>query len=194
MLRIGSFLCFLFLFWVCSSVQFQAELRTVFGVRVAPQATGQMITLVAFFSDGVMQSNRKILSQTEFIHFASGDWPSKYNRNRINLFELNEVAGGIYIDSITGEKVPFCFALDDLWKLRYSRNPFQGQEELGWSQDEFLPSQQQQIYLKKNYGMEHISTHFFIDTNFWKLLHDVGDLEWIENYKSIPSDYDMDEE
>lgn len=168
------------------SVQFRSELRTVFGVRVAPQATGQMITLVAFFSDGTMQSHRKILSVKEFIHYASGDWPSKYNRNRIDLFKLNEVAGGVYIDSVTQEKVPFCFALDDLWKLRYSHSPYKGENEEGWSQDKFLPSPQQQVYLYKNYGMEHINTKFFIDTNFWKLLRDVGDLEWIENYRNLP--------
>jgi hypothetical protein len=168
------------------SVQFKAELRTMFGIRVAPQATGEMLTIVAFFSDGLMQSNRKILSRTEFIQFASGNWPSKYNRNRINLFELNDVAGGIYVDSVTNEKIPFCFALDDLWKLRYRHSPFKGESEEGWSQDDFLPSPQQQIYLHKNYGMEHINTRFFVDTNFWKILHDVGDLDWIDNYRNLP--------
>ncbi len=168
------------------SIQFKAELRTVFGVKVAQQANGQMITLVAFFSDGKMQSHRKILSVKEFIHYASGDWPSIYNRNRIDLFKLNEVAGGIYIDSITQEKVSFCFALDDLWKLRYNYSPFKGGQEEGWSQDKFIPSSQQQIYLNKNYGLNYINTSFFTDTNFWKILRDVGDLEWIEAYKNLP--------
>lgn len=168
------------------SVQFRSELRTVFGVRVAYQATGQMVTLVAFFSDGKMQSHRKILSVKEFIHYASGDWPNIYNRNRIDLFQLNDVAGGIYVDSVTQEKIPYCFALDNLWKLRYSHNPFKGQSEEGWSQDKALPSAQQQIFLHKNYGMEHINTKFFIDTNFWKLLRDVEDPEWIEMYKNLP--------
>lgn len=168
------------------SVQFRAELRTVFGVKVAYQATGQMITLVAFFSDGEMQSHRKILSAKEFIHYASGDWPSIYNRNRIDLFQLNEVEGGIYTDSITGEKVPYCFALDDLWKLRYSHSPFKGGHEEGWSQDQFSPSSQQQVFLQKNYGMDHINTKFFIDTNFWKILRDVSDPDWIEMYRNLP--------
>lgn len=168
------------------SVQFRSELRTVFGVRVAYQATGQMITMVAFFSDGKMQSHRKILSIKEFIHYASGDWPNIYNRNRIDLFQLNDVAGGIYVDSVTQEKIPYCFSLDNLWKLRYSHSPFKGQSEEGWSQDKFLPSSQQQIFLHENYGMEHINTKFFIDTNFWKLLRDVQDPEWIEMYKNLP--------
>lgn len=175
--------CTAFLFL---SVQFRSELRTVFGIRVAYQATGQMVTLVAFFSDGKMQSHRKILSVKEFIHYASGDWPNIYNRNRIDLFQLNDVAGGIYIDSVTQEKVPYCFALDNLWKLRYSHSPFKGQSEEGWSQDKFLPSPQQQKFLHTNYGMEHINTKFFIDTNFWKLLRDVEDPEWIEMYKNLP--------
>lgn len=168
------------------SVQFRSELRTVFGVRVAYQSTGQMITLVAFFSDGNMQSHRKILSLKEFIHYASGDWPSIYNRNRMDLFELNGVTGGVFKDSITFEKIPYCFAIDSLWKLRFSHYPFQGNTEAGWSQDRFLPSPQQQKFLYRHYGMDHIDTKFFTDTSFWKLLRDVTDREWIEMYKNIP--------
>jgi hypothetical protein len=168
------------------SVQFRSEIRTVFGVRVAYQSTGQMITLVAFFSDGKMQSHRKILTLKEFIHYASGDWPSIYNRNRIDLFKLNDVPGGVYQDSITLQKIPYCFAIDSLWKLRFDRYPFQGNGEMGWSQEQFLPSSQQQKFLYKHYDMDHIDTKFFIDTNFWKLLRDVCDPEWVEQYKNLP--------
>lgn len=167
------------------SVQFRAELRTVFGVRIAYQSTGQMVTLMACFTDGKMLTNRKILSTKEFIHYASGDWPSIYNRNRVDLFKLNEVAGGIYIDSITGEKIPFCFALEDLWKLRYSHSPLKGGKDEGWSQDDYMPSKQQQVFLKQEYGLENINTYFIIDTSFWKILRDVGDLDWIDKYQNL---------
>lgn len=170
------------------SVQFKAELRTVFGVRVSYQATGQMITLVAFFSDGKMQSNRRILSVKEFIHYASGDWPSIYNRNRMNLFDLNGVTGGIYRDSITNEKFPYCFALDSLWKLRFNYHPFEGMNSRGWSQDQFTPSEGQRKFLYQQYDMDHLDTKFFIDTNFWKLLRDVTDPEWIATYRSVTNE------
>ncbi|HLU87476.1 MAG TPA: hypothetical protein VKZ44_06945 [Taishania sp.] len=170
------------------SVQFRSEIRTVFGVRVAYQSTGQMITLVAFFSDGVMQSHRKILSFKEFVHYASGDWPSIYNRNRIDLFKLNDVPGGVFQDSITRQKIPFCSPIDSLWKLRFDRYPFHGSSEFGWSRGQFLPSSEQQKYLYKEYGMDHIDTKFFIDTNFWKLLRDVSNPEWIEYYRNLPPD------
>lgn len=182
-MRLIGIICLASLFL---SVQFKAELRTVFGVRVAYQATGQMLTLVAFFSDGKMQSNRKILSTKEFIHFASGDWPSIYNRNRMNLFDLNGVTGGVYQDSITKEKIPYCFALDSLWKLRYNYHPFNGIGSVGWSQDQFTPSLAQQKLLYKEFDMNHMDTKFFIDTNFWKLLRSVTDEEWIEKYKNVP--------
>lgn len=168
------------------SVQFKAELRTMFGVRVAYQATGEMVTLVAFFSDGTMQSNRKFLSREQFIQYASGNWPSIYNRNRVDLFKLNEVEGGVFHDSISGKKIPYCFALDELWKLRYKNDPFKGSNAQGWSQEMFTPSKGQQLYLQKNYGMENINVKFIIDTNFWKLLRDVQDSAWIENYMNIP--------
>lgn len=181
--RTGCIVLSAFLFL---SVQFKAELRTVFGVRVAYQSTGQMLTIVAFFSDGTMQSHRKTLSFKEFAHYASGDWPSIYNRNRIDLFELNGVLGGIFQDSITHEKLPYCFAMDSLWKLRFSYHPFNKGNDKGWSQDQFLPSPQQQKYLYNQYGMNHIDTQFFIDTSFWKLLRDVTNPEWVETYKNIP--------
>lgn len=181
--RTGFIILSAFLFL---SVQFKAELRTVFGVRVAYQSTGQMLTIVAFFSDGKMQSHRKTLSFKEFVHYASGDWPSIYNRNRMDLFELNGVLGGILQDSITHEKLPYCFAMDSLWKLRFSYHPFNRGNDLGWSQDQFLPSPQQQKYLYNHYGMNHIDTQFFIDTSFWKLLRDVTNPEWIDTYKNIP--------
>ncbi|MCO5260540.1 MAG: hypothetical protein M9916_10385 [Crocinitomicaceae bacterium] len=168
------------------SVQFKNELRSVFGVRVSYQANGQMIMFIAYYTDDVMETNRKILSFDEFVHYASGDWPSIYNRNRMNLFELNDVQGGIYRDSITRKATPFCFAVDSLWKLRFSHYPFRGNNEMGWSQDQFLPSLSQQKYLYKQYGMTHIDTKFFVDTSFWKLLRDVTNQEWVENYKNIP--------
>lgn len=168
------------------SVQFRNELRSVFGVRVSYQANGQMLTFIAYFTDDVTESHRKILSFDEFVHFASGDWPSIYNRNRMNLFDLNSVTGGVYQDSITFKKTSYCFAIDSLWKLRFSHYPFLGNNDTGWSQSEFLPSLPQQKYLYDEYGMTHIDTRYFVDTSFWKLLRDVTDKEWIERYKNIP--------
>lgn len=167
------------------SVQFRSELRSVFGVRVSYQANGQMVTFIAYYTDGVMETNRKFLTFNEFVHYASGEWPSIYNRNRMNLFELNGVQGGIFRDSITRKETPYCFSVDSLWKLRFRNYPFKGSMEEGWSQDEFLPSPAQQKFLYKNYGMAHIDTKFFVDTNFWNLLQDVTNEEWIAMYRNL---------
>lgn len=183
MLRIFALII---VFYVTSSIQLRGESRTVFGVRISYQSTGAMITLAVFFDNGQILSNKKILSLKEFAHFASGDWPSIYNRNRINLFDLNNVVGGVYEDSITQDKIPYCFSLDSLWKIRYRMYPFQGKNELGWSQDAYNPSLNQKKYLYERYGVEQIDTKFFLDTSFWKLLRDVRDPQWIATYKSIP--------
>lgn len=178
-------LTFASIFFVVSSVQMRPESRTVFGARISYQSTGTMVTIAVFFDNGQVLSHKKILSLKEFAHFASGDWPSIYNRNRINLFELNNVSGGVYEDSITHQKTPYCFALDSLWKIRYHMYPFQGRNEMGWSQDAYNPSLPQKKYLYDRYGVEQIDTKFFLDTSFWKLLRDVRDPQWISTYKAV---------
>ncbi len=168
-----------------SSIQFKPMNRTVFGVRISYSATGSMYTLAVFIHDGQFLTKKKILSNKDFAFFASGEWPSIYNPNRENLFDQNDVLGGVYQDSITLDKLPYCFALDSLWKVRFRTYPFQGKNENGWSQDAYFPSLRQKKYLYDRYGIEQIDTKFFLDTSFWKLLRDVRDPLWISTYRSI---------
>lgn len=170
---------------ICSSIQFKPVNRTVFGVRIAYSSTGSIYTLAVFIHDGRFLTNKKILSNRDFSFFASGEWPSMYNPTRENLFDVNNVYGGVYQDSITQEKIPYCFALDSLWKVRFRMYPFQGRNEYGWSQDAYFPSLRQKKYLFDRYGVEQIDTKFFLDTSFWKLLRDVRDPLWISTYKNI---------
>ena len=46
-----------------------------------------------------MKNETIIALYKEFCHVASGDWPSIYNPQRENLFEQEEVVGGIFKDS-----------------------------------------------------------------------------------------------
>ena len=144
-----------------------------------------MYTIIVYFDNGVTRSNVKYLSLKEFAHFASGNWPSIYNRNRINLFEINNVEGGIFYDSTTLITTPYCTALDSLWKIRYRTYPFAGKSDLGWSKDDICPSLTQKKYLFERYGNPHIDSKYFLDTSFWKLLRDVRDTNWISHYKSL---------
>lgn len=176
---------FMALFFVISSVKLTGEKRTLFGVRVAYQSTGDMITLVVFKKEGELFLNKKILTSREFSFFASGEWPSIYNPSRLNFFEENNVLGGVILDSISQQKLPYCFALDSLWKLRYKLYPFQGKSEYGWSQEAYSPSLRQKKHLYERYNVDQIDGKFFLDTSFWKLLRDVRDETWISTYKTV---------
>lgn len=176
---------FALIFIVCSSIQQQNLIRTVFGVKVSYQSTGSMVTIVAYLHNGRSLAHQKILSLRDFAFYASGEWPSIYNPNRINFFEENNVPGGVYTDSITQEKIPYCFALDSLWKIRFRMYPFQGKNDKGWSQDAYFPSLKQKKYLFDRYGVDQIDIKYILDTSFWKLLRDVRDPTWISTYKSI---------
>lgn len=168
-----------------SSLLFQSNPRTVFGAKISYQSNGSMVNLVAYIHNGRYLTNKKILSKRDFCFFASGEWPSIYNPERINYFEENNVLGGIYVDSITNEKIPYCFALDSLWKVRFRQYPFRGLNEFGWSQSAYRPSLPQEKYLYERYGIEQIDTHFFLDTSFWKLLRDVMNPIWVGEYKRV---------
>ncbi len=176
---------FAFLFYLFSSVHPKNEIRAVFGVQIAYQSTGQLINLVVYIHNGRTLSHQKVLTLREFAFFASGEWPSIYNPNRINYFEKENVPGGIFEDSITHQKIPYCFALDSLWKLRFRSYPFKGGFGEGWSQDAYFPSLTQKKYLFERYGVEQIDTKYFLDTSFWMLLRDVRDPGWISTYRNI---------
>ena len=168
-----------------TSVHFNVATKTVFAVRVAPQATGEMITILAFFNNGHTNSYKKVLTLKEFCFFASGTWPSIYNRNRINLFELNGVDGGVLIDEFSRKPTyPYCPAIDSLWKLRYDQYPYLGDARGdGWSHDKWVPGERQMNFITSQYGVGAMDTQYFADTSFWKILRDVVDTTWIENYR-----------
>jgi len=173
------------IFFICSSIQQQNLIRTVFGVKISYQANGSLVTLVAYLHNGRTLTHEKILSVRDFAFYASGEWPSIYNPNRTNFFEENNVPGGVYTDSITRTKTPYCFALDSLWKIRFRMYPFQGKVDKGWSQEAYFPSTNQKKYLYERYGVDQLDLKYFVDTSFWKLLRDVHDPAWIATYKNI---------
>ncbi len=170
---------------VASSVVPIRELKPVFGVQIRHLQTTKMHSFVAFIDNGLELTYKKILTDDDFVKYASGHWPNIYNPKRINLFEENGVGCGMFQDSLMLKAVPYCFPVDSLWKIRYSEYPFQGGSEKGWSNDFTKPSLRQAQYLEENYLVKDVNRDYFLDTNLWKILRDVRDPEWIENYKSI---------
>jgi hypothetical protein len=56
---------------------------------------------------------------------------------------------------------------------------------MGWSNKLHKPAPKQEVFLYNNYNIKQIDADFFLDTNFWKLMNDVIDPVWINNYKSL---------
>ncbi|MEY4604779.1 MAG: hypothetical protein RIT43_2071 [Bacteroidota bacterium] len=176
----------LFCWFICGSIMVSPPApRAVFGVRIAFQANSDLTTFACFIAQGNVLTNKKILTKTEFIQIASGNWPSIYNPNRINYFEERQLNCGMFEDSFEIKPLAVCIPIDSLWKLRFSTYPYRSSGEMGWSSKLYRPSEKQELYLFNNYNVRSIDENFFLDTNFWKLLSDVQDPVWIANYKSL---------
>jgi hypothetical protein len=174
------------LIWILFCSVKQVELaRPVFGVRIAFQANSQYTTYACFLDNGRVLTHKRIVSQDEFIKIVSGYWPSIYNPNKINYFEQRNLDCGVMVDSFSRKATTYGAAFDSLWKIRFSTYPFQSSAEEGWSNKLHKPAPGQEIFLYNNYGIKQIDADFFLDTNFWKLMNDVVDPVWINNYKSL---------
>jgi hypothetical protein len=170
------------------SVQFYETpvAKSFFGVRISTGANSELYSLVGIRLnlDGSVREKRT-LSYDEFIRFASGSWPSLYNKEKINLFEKYDVDGGVVFVDTMNKEVPYCPALDSLWKVRFDRNPFGRVIEDGWSQGKFKPSLKQEVFLLNRYGVKYLDTDYIVDTSFWKLLKDMRSPDWILEYKNV---------
>lgn len=159
--------------------------RGIFGVRVAFQANSAYTTYVCFLDNGRVLTHKRVVSQDEFVKIVSGYWPSIYNPKRINYFQERTLACGVAVDSFSLKTSTYCPSFDSLWKIRFSTYPFRTSAEPGWSNKLHKPAPAQEIFLYNNYNIKQIDADFFLDTNFWKLLNDVVDTSWINNYKSL---------
>lgn len=157
----------------------------VFGVRVSISGNSELTTYVCYLYNGRTLTKPRVLDRDSFIKFVSGHWPSIYNPDRINFFELHEIEAGITIDSITRKESTFCPSMDSLWKIRFTTYPFQNGSGRGWSNKYMRPCPKQELYLLNTYGIEQIDQQYFLDSNFWNLLHDVRDTNWINYYSSL---------
>lgn len=175
----------IFFFFISFSGSHYQEARPVFGVAFGYNQMNEFYHLVAYQQVGSNLINKRILRRDEFIYYFSGFYPSKYNPNRVNYFDKYEIWGGIYVDSLSGEKIPYCPALDSLWKIRYSEYPVGGSRERGWSNSDLNPSGGQIQYLNQRYHVKDIRNEYIIDTSFVQLLRDLTDSLWIDEYKRV---------
>ena len=159
----------------------------VFSLVIISNPTGNdpllSFAIVSFFN-GEMVASQPITRET-FIRMASGDWPSKANPNKEDLFIVNGIETcGRYVDTITRKKVYLCDPLDSLWKVRFSDHPYVF-DDSGWSHGKYRPNAKQMAFLYEEYEVSNITVDYFIGNFMWKLLRDVQDSVWIMNYKSL---------
>jgi len=165
------------------SYRSESERKTVFGVSLAATGMNSDLSFALVSVGGGQGNSYRNIAKDDFIKMVAGAWLCPANPDHIDLFDSMQVIGGIYFDSTTFEKIPYCPALDSLWKLRYNYNPYQPNEN-GWAGEKYKPSAKQATYLHDNYGVYNVLNDFFIDSNCWKILRDVCNPAWIAHYKS----------
>jgi hypothetical protein len=170
---------------ITCSVRPNPSLRGVFASKICVQGNGDLFMLFAFMDNGVTLSHMKILTKDEFVKFASGYWPSIYNPERRNYFKEHQLDCGVVKHPEFHQNISVCVPLDSLWKIRYSMYPFTNNNDKGWSEGVYRPSDKQSMYLLQRYGVHSFETNYFLDEKFWLLLHDIQDTAWVSMYKSL---------
>ena len=174
-----------FCWFISSSFMLVNQPHPAFGLKISFQSTGVLTSYIAYIDNGRTHTHLKILTETEFIKIASGHWPSIYNPTRRNYFAEHNYQCGVLKDSFTLKDYTYCIPLDSLWKLHFQKNPLDITKGNGWSNKPFNPSLSQELFLSTNYGVKHIDSEYFLDSNMWKILGDVQKTEWIEKYKYL---------
>lgn len=168
------------------SITRRYESRAVFGIKTSMQGNGNLVSIYGYLFDGRTYTHKRNFNKDEFIKYASGFWPSVFNPKKENLFLENDISDcDVYVNDTILAQVPYCFSIDSLWKVRWPLYPDGRGKETGWATGGFSPSKKQKEYLYENYGISNIDLDFFIDTNFWKILRDVQNPDWVLNYRSL---------
>jgi hypothetical protein len=158
-----------------------------FGLSLATGVSNQLYSLfVVKVFEGQMVSADPI-SASDFILQAQGLKPSKANLEGRNLFLESKINTCLaFEDTAAVEYLYRCDALADLWKLRFQEYPFlqsQGQHPgAGWAETRQAPSPRQMMLLA-DYGILHL-TGLCRGKDVFRLLHDMGDEDWVRNYRA----------
>lgn len=160
-----------------------------FAVGLFTGAHSQLVTY-AFVTvrDGNLEAVQ-VVSEQQFMYTALGYWPHVVNPNRINFFEKYDVDSCFLLYNDAGTKVAGYYnkPFHDLWKIRFFEHPFHFDME-GWSQGRIKPCRWQSEYLQYRYGIQSVLTDYFWGDSLFKLLRDVQDPVWIDNYHYMEAD------
>ncbi len=157
-----------------------------FGVSLNTGQNSQLFTLflVKEFEGRVIQSDP--MTREQFVLQAQGAVPSKANPEGVNLFHRYGVRLCLHPEDTSGTRLlRDCEVFDQLWKLRFWEYPFklsEGQHPgKGWAENREAPSARQMLLLS-DYGILQLSG-MARDMDAFRLLRDVGDSAWVDNYR-----------
>lgn len=139
-----------------------------FGISLATSYTGFVrYGYIQIKSTGEKQLTW--LSRDQFMQQVTGQVVSKANPEKRNFLEDKEIMWESF---------------ENLWKLRYSEYPYDGNQEKGWAGREFAPSDSQWSFLKRNYHYENFE-QFLYGEDMWRLVKDSQDPDWQNQYSSL---------
>ena len=179
------FTCILLPLLISNSAQ-QSSIRhnLTFGVKIGIMPTGQVTQYAFFMYRNGRFSGLNPVELDRLIKVGTGKWPVPGTNKFYDFFDEQGVYD-IGLKMNNGDSIDFKAAFDSLWKIRYVMHPFDASKGQGWSQGDARPSLKQQEYIYNTYGVRGYDQEYFTDTSFFKLLRDVLNTEWIENYKSL---------
>lgn len=157
-----------------------------FALSLGSSTDGQLFSLfLVKVVDDTNVVESQPLTRLNFIRQVQGRAFSQANPEGENLFRKYGVKQCLNTVDSAGF-VTDCRVLDDLWKLRFWEYPLQmepGQQQLvGWAGNKLRPDDRQ-LLLLKGYGMRYM-LDLAIGENMFRLLKDMGDEEWVQNYRS----------
>lgn len=164
------------------------EYHLAFNINPA-QNTGVVNYAVVGVRDNKVISKR-FISLTNFLLQGMGRQQSAANPNSSDMFGDHNLSDCFYKYDSIKDVYAECFTIEDLWSLRYSRNPIcpdgcvpaPGMKVKGWSHGKFHPSWPQ-IQILQKYGVIQDSD-FFYGENMFKLFQDMENPQWIKKYKT----------
>lgn len=167
-----------------------------FGISINPTANNGLLTygIVSVNTAGKVVRTR-IIPRDNFILQVSGLQTSEANPKREDFWKNHEIGACYYVLNTLQDKydplecTPL-ITLEDLWRLRYKRNPQYSQYQItanqngvdGWAANNFRPNWPQLQMLQK-FGVTY-PNDFFYGTQLFDLMKAVQDPDWQNNYKA----------
>ncbi|CAG5082919.1 hypothetical protein [Parvicella tangerina] len=164
-----------------------------FAFTLQPGPNSGLITywMVTVHNDKIVYKTP--MTEKNFILSMKGEMYSKANPTGINLFEQAVQSDSCFYQYYWEKEE--CnpldyYRLDDLWTLRYNRNPecpegctpAKGMRVDGLAANKTYPSDAQMAILQ-DYGVSHY-TGFFYGDDMFRIFTDINDPNWVNNYEN----------